>query len=116
MVNLRGGLYGVADVAGFMADVAGVPATGAGNAQRVGTQSVVTLNAALGVNCALLVDMLAGLRNPQGLGASRPPDPDAPAFFGNRFTYADGRPWQEINLQTLSQHPRFLSITAQVHS
>jgi twitching motility protein PilI len=116
VVNLRGGLYGVADVAGFMAEVAGLPATGNANTQRAGTQSVVTLNVALGVNCALLVDMLAGLRNPQGLGASRPPDADAPAFFGNRFTDAEGQPWQEINLQTLSQHPRFLSITAQVHS
>lgn len=115
VVNLRGGLYGVVDVADFMADIAGTPAQGA-RAPRSGTQSVVTLNLALGVNCALLVDALAGLRNPQVFGASEPPDAGAPAFFGNRFTDADGLPWQEINLQTLSQHPRFLSITAQAHS
>ena len=114
VVNLRGGLYGVVDIARFMADVAATPAT-AVVTQKAAEQSVVTLNAALEVNCALLVDTLAGLRNPQVFTASLPAEPDAPAFFGNRFADADGEPWQEINLQTLSQHPRFLSITAQVH-
>ncbi len=114
VVNLRGGLYGVVDIARFMADVAAAPPTAA-VMQRPGGQSVVTLNAALDVNCALLIDTLAGLRNPQVFTASLPVEPDAPAFFGNRFADADGEPWQEINLQTLSQHPRFLSIMAQVH-
>lgn len=116
VVNLRGGLYGVVDVAGFMADVAGTPASAGVGAARAGTPSVVTFNVALGVNCGLLVDMLAGLRNPQVFGASVPAEPGAPAFFGNLFTDGDGQPWQEINLQSLSQHPRFLSISAQVHS
>ncbi len=114
VVNLRGGLYGVVDIARFMADVAATPAA-TSVAQKAAGQSVVTFNVALEVNCALLVDTLAGLRNPQVFTASLPAEPDAPAFFGNRFADADGEPWQEINLQTLSQHPRFLSITAQVH-
>ncbi len=114
VVNLRGGLYGVVDIARFMADVAATPAA-TPVTQKAAGQSVVTFNVALEVNCALLVDTLAGLRNPQVFTASLPAEPDAPAFFGNRFADADGEPWQEINLQTLSQHPRFLSITAQVH-
>jgi twitching motility protein PilI len=115
VVNLRGGLYGVVDVAAFMAEAAAAPSAATG-LPRTGAQSVVTLNAALEVNCALLVDTLAGLRNPQVFGTSQPPEADAPAFFGNRFIDADGQAWQEINLQTLSQHSRFLSITAQVPS
>lgn len=114
VVNLRGGLYGVVDVARFMAEFGGVapaPAT----AKKLTTQSVITLNVALDVNCALLVDTLAGLRDPQVFNAALPAEPDAPAFFGNRFADDQGEPWQEINLQALSQHPRFLSITAQVH-
>lgn len=116
VVNLRGGLYGVVDLARFMADVADLPAAAPAPAPpSAGVQRVVTLNAVLDVNCALLVDGLAGLRNPQVFTASLPPEPDAPAFFGNRFTDAQGQPWQEINLQALSQHPGFLSITAQLH-
>lgn len=114
VVNLRGGLYGVIDVARFMVDAAATPPAPTA-LQRSGPQSVVTLNAVLDVNCALLVDTLAGLRNPQVFTSSLPAEPDAPEFFGNRFVDADGEPWQEINLQSLSQHPRFLSITAQVH-
>jgi len=114
VLNLRGGLYGVVDVAGFMAEVAGlVPIAAA--AKKAAAQSVVTLNIALDVNCALLVDTLAGLRNPQVFNSTLPIEPDAPAFFGNRFADSQGEPWQEINLQILSQHPRFLSIAAQAH-
>ncbi len=115
VVNLRGGLFGVVDVAGLMSDVTGSPPPSP-RAPVSGSRPVVTLNTALDVNCALLVDTLAGLRNPQVFGGSLPPEPDAPAFFGNRFADAQGQPWQEINLQILSQHPRFLSITAQAHS
>ena len=115
VVNLRGGLYGVVDVARFMAEVADLPPLASG-AAKAGPRTVVTLNAALDVNCALLVDVLAGLRNPQVFGSRLPPEPDAPSFFGNRFSDTQGEQWQEVNLQSLSQHPRFLSITAQAHS
>ena len=42
--------------------------------------------------------------------------PDVVCVFMSGFTDAGGQSWQEINIQTLSQHPRFLSITAQSHS
>ncbi len=114
VVNLRGGLFGVVDVARFMAGF-GVRPSDAVPVQKSASASVVTFNSALDMNCALLVDTLAGLRNPQVFTATLPAEPDAPAFFGNRFADASGEPWQEINLQTLSQHPRFLSITAQAY-
>ncbi len=36
----------------------------------------------------------------------------APEYFGSGYTDASGAHWQEINLQTLSQQPQFLSISA----
>ena len=113
VVNLRGGLYGVVDVARFVASgVAAAAEPGSVPVAAAPTEAmVVTLNAALGVNCALMVDTLAGLRNPEGFTAALAPGPDAPAYFGNRFTDAGGEQWQEINLQTLSQLPSFLNIT-----
>ena len=111
VVNLRGGLYGVVDLTGFVAGDA--PAHGP--VQGVPPASdpvVVTLNAAMNVNCALLVDALAGLRHAEAFASAQGPAAGMPAYFGNRFIDAAGESWQEINLQTLAQFPRFLSITA----
>lgn len=110
VVNLRGGLYGVVDLARFVS--ADVTAAEVSVAPTPTEAVVVTLNAALDVNCALLVETLAGLRNPAAFTAAQAPDSDAPVYFGNRFTDGSGECWQEINLQTLSQLPRFLNITA----
>ena len=60
VVNLRGGLYGVVDLATFVAGDAAAPGREARSAPEA---VVVTLNGALNVNCALLVDALAGLRH-----------------------------------------------------
>ena len=109
VVNLRGGLYGVVDVARF---VSGDLVAATFSVAPTPTEAmVVTFNAALDVNCALLVDSLAGLRSPDSFTQAQAPDADAPRYFGNRFTDASGELWQEINLQTLSQLPRFLNIT-----
>ena len=115
VVNLRGGLYGVVDVARFVASSgvgAAAPGAPAAVAATATEAMVVTLNAALDVNCALMVDALAGLRSPEAFTAAQAPGADAPAYFGNRFTDASGEHWQEINLQTLSQLSGFLTITA----
>jgi twitching motility protein PilI len=109
VVNLRGGLYGVVALAAF---VAGDADTLGPLGPSVPDAVVVTMNAALNVNCALLVDTLAGLRHAEGFTAARAPTPDLPPYFGNCFTDAGGESWQEINLQTLARFPRFLSITA----
>lgn len=108
VLNIRGGLYGIVDLCAFVASVGGQarlepPAV---------DPSVVTLNTALEVNCALQVDALAGLRGADAFTASAPAPEGAPAFFGNRFTDASGQSWQEINLRSLSLSPQFLSISA----
>lgn len=107
VVNLRGGLFGVIDLAGFLAGDESLPL-------RPLPQDpvVVTFSGALDVNSAVLVDALAGLRSPESFSAVQPPPAGAPPCLGNRFTDSTGQHWQEINLQALSQMPRFLTITA----
>jgi len=108
VLNIRGGLYGVVDIAAFMAAETG----GSKPTSVAADTSVVTLNAALEVNCALQVDALLGLRGAEAFTSSQAPGPDAPVFFGNSFIDTAGGHWQEINLRTLSQTPQFLSISA----
>lgn len=107
VVNLRGGLYGVVDLATYIAGKSPVRTE-----QYWAESSVVTLNAALEVNCSLLIDSLAGLRHVGAFSGSEPPPEGAPPYFGNRYVDADGSRWQEINLQQLSQMTEFLSISA----
>lgn len=108
VLNIRGGLYGVVDLAGFMAEDGGSP-----RGEPPATEpSVVTLNVALEVNCALQVDALLGLRGADAFASSSAPPQGAPPYFGTRFVDAAGESWQEINMRTLSQTPQFLSISA----
>jgi twitching motility protein PilI len=108
VANLRGGLYGVVDLGSFATGRPPVPRTDIGRAEA----RLVGLNAGLEVNCALLIDRLAGLRNPDAFTSGEPPAADAPSWFGSGYTDASGAFWQEINLQALSQQPQFLSISA----
>lgn len=109
VANLRGGLYGVVHLSAF---AAGAPsAATASEAVRMQSR-FVALNELLEVNCALLVDRLAGLRGVDAFSAAEPPADDAPAWLGHLYTDAAGERWQEINLQALSQQPQFLSIGA----
>lgn len=108
VLNLRGGLFGVVDLAAFIAQ-GKVPQR---SEHAMSEASVVTLHTALEVNCALMVDSLAGLRNTDAFAESSGPQPGSPSYFGNRYIEPAGTVWQEINLQTLSQLSSFLSISA----
>ncbi|MBT2334359.1 chemotaxis protein CheW [Variovorax paradoxus] len=109
VANLRGGLYGVVHLSAFASSAPSAAA--ATEAARMQSR-LVALNELLEVNCALLVDRLAGLRGVEAFTASEPPDAQAPAWLGHLYTDAAGERWQEINLQALSQQPEFLSIGA----
>ena len=108
VVNLRGGLYGVVDLASFMGQRSALAQPG----QTLVAPSVITFNAALELNCALMVDGLAGLRKPEAFCDAVAPPEGSPVYFGTRFTDLNGERWQEISLQSLSQLPDFLSIGA----
>src|SRR5437868_3544764 len=74
VANLRGGLFGVVDLASFVAGQAPVQRSDAGRAES----RLVALNAALEINCALLIDKLSGLRNQDAFAGSTPPPEGAP--------------------------------------
>jgi twitching motility protein PilI len=107
VANLRGGLHAVVDLARFLG-LQRAAAASAGDGARL-----LALNPALGVNCALLVDRLAGLRSAGQLG----PEPadasgpgERPTFAGACWRDADGRVWQEIELAALVGHEQFLGV------
>jgi twitching motility protein PilI len=104
VANLRGQLHGVMDLAAFL----GLRA--AAGAETLREQArLVAFNPALGSNCALLVDRLAGLRSAEQLRAETDAGP-RPAFAGQRLVDAGGRSWQELQLPALAADEVFLRI------
>ncbi len=108
VANLRGGLYGIVDLASFVTGKMPPP-----RSEMARTESrLVALNSALEINCALQIDKLAGLRNPEAFTDFAEKLPEAPEFFGHSYVDANGATWQEINLQSLAQQAHFLTISA----
>jgi twitching motility protein PilI len=113
VANLRGNLAGVVDLSNFLAyshsyAVASAPIRA--DALRADA-SLITFNAALGAQCALVVDRLAGLRGGEAFVSVSPRADDAPDWYGSIYTDPQQRRWQEIDLQALAEFPRFLDIT-----
>lgn len=108
VASLRGGLYGVVDLAGF---VKGQASDNRSELARSESR-LVSLNSALEVNCVLLIDKLAGLRKQDDFVNFSAPEPGAGVFFGNQYIDRNGSGWQEINLQLLAQQVDFLTIAA----
>lgn len=108
VVNLRGGISGVVDLGAFISGRESAPR----NELQQSQSRLISFNEALGVNCALLVDRLAGLKGVESFVESFAPATDAPAYFGHRYIDEQGSSWQEINLQSLASSPAFLSISA----
>lgn len=98
VANVRGNLYSVVD---FSAFCGGEPVT-AGADKRL-----VLAHAKFVVNSGLLVSRLLGLRNPDQL-QSKPISAGAAPWVCAEFTDADGRQWQELNMQALVSDPGFL--------
>lgn len=113
VVNIRGYLVGVVELARFVAASGALPARAAGAASAASAESaVVTLHPQLEVNCALQVDSLAGLRGADAFASSSPAAAGAPDYFGPCHTDQEGQRWQEINLRALAKSATFLSIGA----
>jgi len=106
VANLRGGLFTVVDLAVYLGlrDAAALRGTAP-------QARFVSMNSELNLNCALLVDRLAGLRSDEQLplAAEQPAGP-LPRFAGALRRDEAGRQWQEINLEALSRQEDFLHI------
>jgi len=113
-LNIRGNLFGAVDLGLFLAH--SNPGNSAVSTTECRTKDahvrVVTLSPLLKVNCALKVASLTGLHSVESFRSSAPPDVDMPPYFGMQLLDLDGRRWQEVDLQILSQSPRFLNISA----
>jgi twitching motility protein PilI len=104
---LRGGLMGVVDVGALVGDRA------APQHPVVGPESkLVALNTALGVNAALLVDRLVGLRGLSMFSGAAPRAADRLPVHAQVLLDARGEQWQELNLQALAEWPEFLNVVS----
>jgi twitching motility protein PilI len=109
VVSLRGGLYGVVDLATWLATTPhGLPGL-----RPVSPEAqLVTFNPSFEVQCALRVDRLIGLRGPDYFCGSTPPPEAASDGFGPVLHEASGVSWQALDLHAWSRQPRFLRIGA----
>jgi len=110
VANLRGGLHGVVDLARFL----GMPDSATDTSRE--QARLVAFGATLGLNAALLVDRLAGLRGIDQMRSEvdHGDESDAlrPSFASSRWHDSDGRNWQALDLIALARDVRFLSIVA----
>ncbi|HTR59248.1 MAG TPA: chemotaxis protein CheW [Casimicrobiaceae bacterium] len=104
IANIRGNLYGVIDFAGFLGRP--VDATGPG----AGQSRLVLFGPRVGeLRAGIIVHRVLGLRNLAEL-VQGDAQANAPAWYGSRWTDADGQTWQEIDLARLAQDPGFLQV------
>lgn len=108
VVNLRGGLYGVVDLANLL-DGALAPVR---SEQSWATVRLITFNPELEINCALMVDGLAGLRRADVFSGVEAATPGSAPYLGSRYLDGEGRQWQELDMRLLSHASGFLNIGA----
>jgi twitching motility protein PilI len=103
VANIRGNLYSVVDLAGFLGREATVLAP---------QNRLVLFGARAGdLRAGFVVQSVLGLRNVGAL-APAPPCAGAPAWHGQRWVDADRGAWQEIDLTRLARDPAFLCVGA----
>lgn len=101
LANVRGTLYSVVDLAAFH----GLPPT-----PRNGEARLLLAGARHGINSALLVDRILGLRAPEGLRVEpAPADPERP-WAGERLRDDRGGLWRRLKVPELLDAPRFLDV------
>lgn len=106
VANLRGKLHGVVDLARFL----GLPGGAAHAEPGREPARLIAFNPALDINCALLVDRLAGLRASDQLRRDDEDGRPRPAFAGPRYLDAAGRRWQTLQLAALAGDESFLKV------
>lgn len=102
VANVRGALYGVSDFGAFL----GGPATARGPENRL-----LLVGQPVGMNCALLVTRLSGLRNVGDYSAE--PPAEGTAWSAAAWRDKDGRIWRELDTARLLAHRDFLEIAVQ---
>lgn len=104
LVNLRGSLYGVSDLARF---------EGRDPTPMTKSTRLLAFAPRLNVNGAIVVDRMLGLQGTATLAEAQPTEPKgtpAPAWLGRDWIDADGRRWTELKLEELAGDERFLAV------
>lgn len=98
LAAMRGRLTGVVDLARYM----GAPACAPGNHCRI-----ITFSPRLGLNCALLVERVLGLRQLRTMQPVSLPD-GPPTWAARALRDSEGQQWLRLDLAQLAQAERFL--------
>ena len=102
VANVRGNLYSVIDFSAFLG---GAPAV------RSESSRLLLISDKYRVGCALLIDAIVGLRNPQ-LFVRTTDAADAAPWVEAHYVDRDKTVWVELAVAQLVQHPDFLDIGA----
>lgn len=99
MVNVRGNLYGVSDMAGFL---------GLGRTARAPSNRLLVPHARLGINAALLIQTTRGLTHldQHQVHACE----NAPDWCRQTYRDAEGVEWHDLDLARFFANPAFLQV------
>ena len=100
VANIRGALYGVSDLGAFL---------GRAPAARGPESRLLLIGQPFGVNCALLVSRLAGLRNVLEYAAESAGERTTP-WSASAWRDKDGRLWRDLDTKQLLAQREFLDI------
>lgn len=101
VTNIRGNLYSVIDFPAFLG----------GAAVSLSEQSrLLLVGERFRMASALLVDRSLGLRNPEQLTPVRVGAEGEAPWLKGEYSDEDGKPWKELDLAQLVQHPDFLAV------
>jgi twitching motility protein PilI len=109
VANLRGGLYGVVDLASF---ISGTPLQRSFDGSIREQARLIALNSAMDINCAILIDRLGGLRGVADFVSRDAAPDDSPPFMSAQYVDKSGQSWIELDLQQLAGSPEFLGIAS----
>jgi twitching motility protein PilI len=98
LVNIRGSLHPVVDLALFM---------GRGPTPMTKQSRLVLMGPRTGCNTALLVTRMIGLRRTEDMQSGERA-PGAPDWVGRTWSDAEGRNWLELDLSVLAHDEQFL--------
>jgi twitching motility protein PilI len=102
LVNVRGNLYGVIDLAEFLG--------GEPTIRNMNTRIVVVAQK-LKVNVAIMVSHMLGLQNLNRF-KPRPIAKGASAWMRAEYVDENGDTWRELDLAVLTANERFMKVTA----
>jgi twitching motility protein PilI len=103
ITNIRGNLYSVVDLAGYLGRD---PTASRGS---VGARLILFGPRAGELRVGIVVERVLGLRNVAELAPAAAPV-SAPAWYSHRRMDGEGGAWQEIDLSQLAKDPGFLQV------